>query len=423
MGIPAWYWEELLDSARAAEPQSPNDRPGILLVGCGGQGRGDAKGAQKFGNIVAVCDVDSRHADEAAEQFKAEAKYSDFRKAMEHPGVDIVINGTPDHWHTLINIHAMRQGKDVYSEKPLTLTIAEGRKLVQVADETKRILQTGSQQRSDARFRLACELVRNNRLGKLQHILTMLPSGPVQGPFETQPVPQELDWDFWQGQTPSVPYIPERCHVKFRFWYDYSGGTLTDWGAHHNDIAQWANGTERSGPISAEGKVLKAPVPGGFTTIGQYVLEYEYANGVKQTCKTVARENFYGQPTGEVKVPGEENGVRFEGPDGWIFVSRGKIEASRPEILSDPLPADAERLYVSTNHMANFFDCVRSRQPAICEPEIGHRSVSVCHIGVLSLRLGRKLRWNPEQESFVDDAEANSYVQREMRRPWSYDAV
>lgn len=422
-GLPGWYFEENAALAAPQEPKSPNDKPGILLVGCGGQGRGDAKGAARFGRVIAVCDVDSKHAADAAKEHGGATAFSDFRKAIAHPGVDVVVNGTPDHWHTLVNIHAMRSGKDVYSEKPLTLTIGEGKKLVEVANETKRILQTGSQQRSDARFRLACELVRNGRIGKLKHILTMLPSGPVQGPFKTAEVPKELDWDFWQGQTPSTDYIPERSHVMFRFWYDYSGGTMTDWGAHHNDIAQWANGTERSGPISAEGKVLTPPIPGGFTAIGRYEVQFAYANGVTQTCKSVARENFYGQPTGETPIPSEQNGVRLEGTDGWIFVTRGKIEASDPALLKQELPADAERLYASNNHMGNFFDCIRTRKPAICEPEIGHRSVSVCHLGALSLRLGRKLNWNPEKEEFVGDAEANGFVNREMRKPWSYDAV
>lgn len=423
VALPRWFLEENAAMAAPQEPKSPNDKPGILLVGCGGQGRYDTALAAKFGRVVAVCDVDEKHASQAADQFKAGAKFSDFRKAIAHPGVDVVVTGTPDHWHTLVNIHAMRSGKDVYSEKPLTLTIAEGQKLVEAARSTQRILQTGSQQRSDARFRLACELVRNGRIGKLKHILTMLPSGPVQGPFQSRPVPPELNWDFWLGQAPKVDYVQERCHVLFRFWYDYSGGTATDWGAHHNDIAQWGNGTERSGPISAEGKVLAAPIAGGFTAIGRYQIEYAYANGVTLTCKTVARENFYGQPTGEVQKPGEQNGVRFEGTDGWIFVTRGKIEASRPELLSAELPSNAERLYASNNHMGNFFECVRSRKPPICEPEIGHRSVSVCHLGVIALRLGRKVNWDPEKQTFVDDKEANAFVAREMRKPWNLDAV
>jgi predicted dehydrogenase len=423
LALPRWFVEETLAHAAVEEPKSPNDRPGVLLIGCGGMGTYDATVAAKFGTVLAVCDVDSNRLAEKADLLKAEAKYSDFRKAIAHKGVDIVVNGTPDHWHTLVNIHAMRSGKDVYSEKPLTLTIDEGRKLVTAARETKRILQTGSQQRSDARFRLACELVRNGRIGKLQHMITQLPPGPTGGPFATKPVPPELDWNFWLGQTPAVDYVPERCHVNFRFWYEYSGGTITDWGAHHNDIAQWANGTERSGPVSIEGKVILQPIPGGYTTAPRYQVEYTYGNGVRLTCRTIETENFSGSPVRELKESDERNGVRFEGSDGWIFVNRDKIQASEPEIIAKELPASAERLYVSTHHMGNFFDCVQTRKAPICEPEIGHRSVSVCHLGAIALRTGRMLNWDPAKEEFVGDADANTYVSRKMREPWGYDAV
>jgi predicted dehydrogenase len=423
LALPRWFVEENAAHARADEPKSPNERARILLVGCGGMGRGDAKNATRFGDIVGVCDVDSSHAAEAAAAFKAEKKFADFREAIADKSIDIVINATPDHWHTLINIAALRAGKDVYSEKPLTLTIDEGKKLVAVTRESKRILQTGSQQRSDFRFRLACELVRNNRIGKLQRIITTLPSGPVGGPFEMKPIPSELDWDLWLGQVPKVDYVPERCHVMFRFWLDYSGGTITDWGAHHNDIAQWANGTERTGPVTVEGKILVSPIKGGYETPPQYQVEYTYSNGVALTCKTVAHESFYGQPTRELKPGDERNGVRFEGTDGWIFVTRGSIDASDPELLKAELPAGAERLYVSNDHMGNFFDCVKSRKAPICEPEIGHRSVSVCHLGAIALRTGRKLAWDPDREQFHDDADANRYVARAMRKPWAYDAV
>jgi predicted dehydrogenase len=214
-GLPRWYADEAL-AQDAQMPKSPNERPGILLVGCGGMGRADANNASRFGRVIAVCDVDDKHLAEATEQFKAEARYSDFRKAIAHQGADVVINVTPDHWHTLINIQALRSGKDVYSEKLLTLTIEEGKKLVEVTNQTGRILQTGSQQRSDPRFRLACELVRNGRIGKVKHIQVILPSGLHGGPFSTKPVPEGLNWDFWQGQTPSVEYVPERCHVLDR---------------------------------------------------------------------------------------------------------------------------------------------------------------------------------------------------------------
>ena len=421
--IPAWFVEETRAHAAFEPSNSPNERPGILLVGCGGMGTGDANAASNFGRVIAVCDVDKNRMGEKAEKFNAEGKYTDFRKALEHKGVDVVINGTPDHWHTLINLHAMRAGKDIYSEKPLTLTIAEGKKLVETARATKRVLQTGSQQRSSPRFRLACELVRNGRVGKLERISTILPTGLSGGPFASKPVPAELDWDFWQGQTPHVDYVPERCHMTFRFWFEYSGGTLTDWGAHHNDIAQWGNGTERSGPVSIEGRVLSEQTAGGYTTPSQYEVKYTYANGVIHLCKTTPHEQFTGAPIGNLQPTDERNGIRFDGTEGWIFVNREKIVASRPEILEQELPAGAERLKMSTNHMGNFFDCVRTREAPICEPEIGHRSVSVCHLGVIALRTGRKLNWDPAQEEFVGDREANGYLSREMRKPWSLDSI
>jgi predicted dehydrogenase len=421
--LPDWFLEAPGAYAAPARPLSPNDRPGIALIGCGGMGRGDGRNAANYGNVLAVCDVDEKQLEQAAKMFPGARKLKDFRNVMDLEDVHVVVNATPDHWHTLINIAAMRTNKDVYSEKPLTLTIAEGQKLVQVGKETGRILQTGSQQRSDARFRLACELVRNGRLGKLKQIITSLPAGRHGGPFPNAPVPPELDWDLWLGQAPKVPYVKERCHSSFRYWYDYSGGTLTDWGAHHNDIALWALGLEHNGPVTIQGRALVQPVPGGYTAASQYRVEYTYANGVTHTCQTIAREDPSGRPTGQM-APGElPNGVKFDGSEGWIFVSRSKIEANRPESISDPLPSNAERLYVSNNHMENFFDCVRSRQKPICDAETGHRSVSVCHLGVIAIRLGRKLKWDPANERFVGDKEADQWLAREMRKPWSYDAV
>jgi myo-inositol 2-dehydrogenase / D-chiro-inositol 1-dehydrogenase len=421
-GLPRWYADEALAQETQPQSNSPNEQPGILLVGCGGMGRADANNALRFGRIIAVCDVDAKHAGEAAEQFKAEAKYSDFRNAMAHQGVDVVINGTPDHWHTLVNIHALRAGKDVYSEKPLTLTIQEGQKLVQVANQSGRILQTGSQQRSDPRFRLACELVRNSRIGKIKHVQVILPSGLHGGPFSTKPVPENLAWEFWQGQTPAVDYVPERCHFSFRYWYDYSGGTMTDWGAHHNDIALWGLGLK--GPVTIEGKALIEPISGGFTAASEYEVNFTYANGVTQRTASTQLNG----PTGSVKTPTRPNepphGVTFEGSDGWIFVTRGQITASDPALLKTELPSSAERLYASDDHMGNFFECVRTRKAPICEPVVGHRSVSVCHLGVIAIRTGRKLTWDPDVEQFTgDSADANQHLAREMRKPWSYDAV
>jgi predicted dehydrogenase len=421
--LPAWFVEECQGQAQPAKTLSPNDRPNIGLIGCGGRGQGVAKEAARFGTVVAVCDVDAQHAEQAAGLFRGAKIYRDFRKLLESKNTQVIVNGTPDHWHTLVNLAALKAGKDVYSEKPLTLTIDEGKRVVAAVHATGRILQTGSQQRSDRRFRLACELVRNGRLGRLTQVTTILPAGPRQGPFKPRPVPPQLDWEFWQGQAPQRDYTPERCHLYFRYWLEYSGGTMTDWGAHHNDIALWGMGLERSGPRTIKAKLLIEPIPGGFTTPSEYSVEYTYANGVRHHCISTTANNLYGAVERPLK-PGERyHGVKFEGPEGWIYVTRGTIEASRPELLAEPLASRSVRLYVSNDHMKNFFDCVGSRKPPICDAEIGHRSVSVCHLGVIALRLGRKLNWDPDKESFVGDKDADGYLAREMRKPWTYEAI
>ncbi|MEI7729683.1 MAG: Gfo/Idh/MocA family oxidoreductase [Verrucomicrobiota bacterium] len=421
-GLPLWFLER--DQAEAAEPPkttSPNDRPGIAVVGCGGRGTGVARDSMRFGNILAVCDADQAHAEAGVKAFTKDGKkpqiYSDFRKILERDDIHIVVNGTPDHWHTLNNLAAVKAKKDVYSEKPLTLTVDEGKRLVQAVRANKAVLQTGTQQRSDKNFRLACELVRNKRIGKLEKIVVWLPAGLHGGPFKPVPVPANLNWDYWLGQAPQVEYMKERCHRDFRFWLEYSGGTITDWGAHHNDIAFWATGLK--GPDSVEGKVLVPPVPGGFTAFSEYEVQFTYSSGVKHYLKTTKDDSIFG---GVINKEGQRNGIRFEGSDGWIWVRRGAIECSNEELLSTPLPASAERLYVSTDHMGNFFDCVRSRKDPICDVETGHRSASECHLAVISLRLGRKLQWDVEREEFTGDGakDANAWVAREQRKPYDY---
>ena len=416
--VPQWFVDESL----AADPVSaPNgEKPRVALIGCGGMGTGDAVSASRFGTIAAVCDVDEQRVAEAQKKWPDAFASSDFRRVLERKDLDVVVCGTVDHWHALISIAAMRAGKDVYCEKPLTLTIDEGKQIVRVARETGRILQTGSQQRSDSRFRLACELVRNQRIGKLKHVDVFLPTGQRGGPFATSPVPNGFNWDLWQGPTPDVDYVKERTHTTFRYWWEYSGGTMTDWGAHHNDIALWGMGLERSGPVSVSGKPTIEMIPGGFTAASEYRVEFAYANGVTHSCHSTPANNWMG---GVVDPKGQLHGIKFIGSDGWVWVSRGIIQASDPELLVEPLPSTAERLYVSNDHMGNFFDCVKTRKPTICEPEIGHRSASVCHLGTIAMRLGRELTWDPQRETFVGDAEANSMVSREMRKPWTYDSV
>ena len=425
-GVPGWFLE--LEEAHAAQPKAlgPNDRPGIALVGCGGQGRGDCSGAAAHADVLAVCDVDDSHAEAAAKQFtkngKVPDKFKDFRKLMERDDIHAIITGTPDHWHTFVNLCAVKAGKDVYSEKPLTLTIDEGKRLVKAVRDNKRILQVGSQQRSDRNFRLACELVRNGRIGKLQHMIVGLPTGPVGGPFPELPIPEGLNWDAWVGQAPMMPYKGKNCHGDFRYWYPFSGGMMTDWGAHHNDIAQWGNGTERSGPVEIAGKSLKEMVPGGYTAASKYQVDCKYANGVTMTIvdeSTVTDRNVVGEGK---RTP---NGVQFLGSDGWIFVARGSIKASNEELLQTPLPESAIKLYKSGNHMGNFFECMRSRKDPICDVEIGHRSISVAHLGVISIRMGQSLKWNPEKEVFTgaNATEANQWISREQRKPYDYSFI
>jgi predicted dehydrogenase len=424
-GLPLWFIErQQLAAEEIAVTPTPNDRPGIALVGCGGMGKGDAKRASAFGEIVAVCDVDSTHAAIAAKMFtvgsKVPAIYSDFRRVMERPDVHIIVNATPDHWHTLVNMAAAKAHKDVYGEKPLTLTIDEGRRLVKVVRGSGIVLQTGTQQRSDPRFRLACELVRNRRIGKLLRANVWLPAGLRAGPFPTVPVPGGLDWDFWQGQAPATAYVKERCHSTFRYWYEYSGGTMTDWGAHHNDIAYWAIGL--LAPSHVESTRLSEPIPGGYTTIADYAVKYTYANGIDLNIKSTEDDTIYGAVK---NVKGQRNGIRFEGTDGWIWVNRDEITASDPQLLTAPLAENAERLYVSNNHMGNFFDCVRSRKLPICDVETGHRSATMCHLAAISLRTGFKLNWDSAAEEFTGHHSrvANGYVSREMRKPYDYSFV
>lgn len=419
-GVPLWYLEEQKSHAATTRPLSPNDRPGIALIGCGGQGTGDTNWARSFGNVVAVADVDEQHAANAKQHFKAEAAYRDFRKLLERDDVHVIINGTPDHWHSLINVAAARAGKDIYTEKPMTLTIAEGQRLVQEVRKHQRILQVGSQQRSDGKFRLACELVRNGRIGTLKHMIVGLPTGPRQGPFPKQPIPTHIDWDFYLGQAPVMDYHPNKAHGNFRWWYAFSGGQMTDWGAHHNDIAQWGNGSETSGPTEIDGKSLLDMVPDGYDAASKYRIEMRYANGVTMSILDESTPHEAAVVGGGKSTP---NGVQFLGSQGWIYVSRGEIRAHNPEIIESPLPTDATRLYKSDNHMGNFFDCVRSRKDPICTVEIGHRSISVAHLGVISVRLGRKLKWDPEREEFPGDTEANAWTSRPMRKPYDWSFV
>ena len=422
-GLPMWFVDRDLAAAAepAPKPPGPNDRPGIALVGCGGMGRGDAQNASRFGDILAVCDVDASHAQAAAKQFTKDGRtptaYTDFRKALERDDIHVVVQGTPDHWHTLVNLAAAKAKKDVYGEKPLTLTIDEGKRLVKAVRQQGIVLQTGTQQRSERKFRMACELVRNGRIGQLKQVTVFVPAGLRAGPFQTVPVPAGFDFNFWLGQAPQVDYQTERCHRTFRWWYDYSGGPVTDWGAHHNDIARWAIGQE--GPVGIEARVVTGPIPGGYTTPSEFEATLTWANGIKQIVRTTPDDSPFGAI---LKPDGQRNGVKFEGTAGWIWVNREDLAASDESLITTPLPESAVRLEVSNDHMGNFFGCVRSRKDPISAVEVGHRSACVGHLIVIALRLGTKLQWDPAKEFFVGDGakEGNAHVAREMRKPYDY---
>lgn len=415
-GLPEWFAREALAAQENAPGRvGPGDQIQIGGIGMGGsrggfrQGLNDTRavGGKPGCKVVAVCDVDGQHRREAVEAFGPDTKgYIDYRELLERPDIDAVVIGTPDHWHATIAVDALRSGKDVYCEKPLALTIYEGRRIADTARQTGRVFQTGSQQRSDRRFRLACELVRNGRIGKIQRVEVRLPGGSAGGPFPVQPIPPDLDWNRWLGPSPYAEYVKERTHGNWRHWYEYGGGMVADWGAHHFDITQWALGKDDTGPvrIASTGTFPpQAKEPNAYNTPTAFDITYTYADG-----------------TVLVGTNKGENGVRFEGERGWIFVSRERIDASDKAILDDPLPDSATRLYVSNDHAGNFVECVRSRKECICPAETGHRSASICHLGNISLRLGgRTLEWDPQREVFRNDPEANALRSRIMRRPWS----
>jgi predicted dehydrogenase len=421
-GLPLWFVQRELDAAaQTPAVTSPNDRPGIALIGCGGMGSGDLRSASRFGDVVALCDVDESHIAAVAKPYikegKSSAQFTDFRKVLDRKDVHLIVNSTPDHWHTVINLAAVAAGKDIYAQKPLTLTIDEGKRLVKAVRKSKSVLQTGTQQRSHKLFRLACELTRNGRIGKLTQVTVFVPAGLREGPFTQTPIPSGFHWDMWLGPAPQVDYLKERTHSTFRWWWDYSGGPVTDWGAHHNDIARWAIGLD--GPTEIEARALVEPIAGGYTTPPQFEATLMWANGVKQVVKTTTDDSPFGQI---INKEGQRNGVRLEGTDGWIWVNRGSIEASDQALLDTPMENPPVKLEVSADHMGNFIEAVRARKDPISPVEAGHQSAVVGHLIVIALRTGRKLRWDPSNEKFVGDgaSAANAQLSRKMRKPYDY---
>jgi predicted dehydrogenase len=380
-----------------------NDRLALGWIGCGGQGNGDVGallGSRQV-ELVAVCDVYYEHAQKAAARGRTgTAIYKDFREMLDRDDIDIVEIATPDHWHGLTAIAACQAGKDVYCQKPMSLTIEQGRAMVNAVRRYNRIFQVGSQQRSEFSFRRACELVRSGRIGKLQYVDTLIGGNPTCGYDGFDPIPEGMDWDMYLGPAPWVPYNRHRTFWDFRWFWDYSGGNMTDWGAHHNDIAQWGMGADNTGPIEIEGSGV-FPTSGLMECPTSFQATFKYKNGVEIRCTSAG------------------NDCTFHGTNGWITCNRGgKLISDPPDIVKEPLGPNDVHLYESNNHHGNFIECVRSRKLPICDVEIGHRSVSVCHLGNIAIRLGRKIYWDPDKEQIVGDEEAARWVSRPMRKPW-----
>lgn len=423
------FFRPTIVPASVVSPDAPSKRIAVGCIGVGRMGLADMKEVLGFQQVqlVAVCDVDSKRANYArqlvethyskqssAGTYKGCAAYRDFRDLIERKDIDAVVICTPDHWHALPAIAAAKAGKDLFVQKPLTLTIQEGRVLSDTVRRYGRVFQVGSQQRSESNFRFACELVRNGRIGKLQKVLVGLPTDPGGAIEAPMPVPENLDYDMWLGPAPWAEYTENRVHPQNGYdrpgWLriqDYGAGMITGWGAHHNDIAQWGMGTEYTGPVEIQGQA-EYPKDGLWNVHGAFRIEYTYANGVKVIC---ADENK------------NKQGILFEGTQGWVFVTRGKIDAQPKSLVTSTIGPDEIHLYQSNNHKGNFFECIKSRAETIAPVEIAHRSCTVCLLGDIAMRLGRKLKWDPQQERFTGpresgDDQANRMLSRPMRSPW-----
>lgn len=425
-------------ASQTALAQNESKKRRLAAVGVGGsrgaysRGGNIARDAAKYADMIAVCDVDDLHAEEFNKAFGGRLnKYRDYRDMLEKEKPEVVTIGTPDHWHIPIAIAALRSGADVYCEKPLTLTIDEGKQIRKVVEETGRVFQVGTQQRSTAHlFLTAIAMVQSGRLGDRVNAHIAIGGGPKGGPFESTPVPNDLDWNLWVGHAPKVSYCNQR-RKDFRWFFEYSGGKMTDWGAHHIDIAQWALAPGEDGPvkIAGEGKFPtavpsdfnwksfldgEATLPNGFNTATEFHIDLTYGNG------SVLGVNHHFQR----KSDGVEfnNGILFEGEKGRIFVNRGKLQGSPIEKLTDDDRAEINERIIKLckgkqpgNHMKNFFECIEDRSQPISDVWSHHRTMTSCHLCNIALMLGRELRWDPKAEQFIDDPQADALMTRKSR--------
>jgi len=425
---------------RSVAAASALERPVFATIGLRNQGWAITEKSVKFADFAALADLDEGVLGtnvmnvERAQRRRPDA-YADYRRILERKDIDAVMIATPDHWHTKIAVEAMRAGKDVYCEKPLTLTIDEGKLIERVVNETGRVFQVGTMQRteSDGRFLLAVALVRDGRIGKVTKVTCGINGMEPSPEIPEAPVPRGLDWDAWLGPAPAVAYraLPQlregygggvplfsNCHYSFRNWHEYSGGKLTDWGAHHVDVACWALGATDTGPSRVTPLEYTLPVP------------YEKGHPTVADRYNAATEfQIRAAMPGDVEMiitSAGDNGILFEGTKGRFFVNRGKITGSPVDDLkANPLPAGAiEAIYggpVSENHTANFVDAMRSRKQPISDVWSHNRMLEICHLSNIAMRLGRELAWDPEARQIVGDAEANTFLARENRKGFEID--
>ncbi len=422
--VPYFGWQ-----ARAFANQAKNDRPRIGCIGVGSMGSGDASHHSHFGDILAVCDVDSNHAEKArnAENIgkgKADA-YGDYRKVLERNDIDVVSVVTPDHWHVKIAIEALQAGKHVFCQKPLTLTLEENQLIRNACKKyDKQVFFVGTQQRSDrGLFLRAINIVQKGLLGDIKTITVGIDGGDKGGPFAKSDPPAELDWNMWLGQASKVDYIKERCHYQFRWWYEYSGGKFTDWGAHHVDIATWAIGEDKAGmgPIEIDGTDAKHPVPfkDGYPTVDDsyntshdFAVKCKYASGIEMTITSRG-----------------DNGVLFEGTKGRIFVNRGKITGKPIEEKWDEgkyTDDDVVALYKGKpyeGHKENFFRCIREGGLPVSDVYSHVQAMGTCHLAAIAARLGRAIKWDPEGEKFIGDEQAVGLFARKQREGFEIPRV
>ena len=407
----------LIPSSVLAAPGRPgsNDLIGIGGIGIGRQGSGvvQAAVASKRARIVAIADINAKTAQVMAKRFSAQP-LKEYRKLLQRKDVDAIITATPDHWRALVCIHAAQAGKDIYAEKPMSLTIREGRLMAQAVRRYQRVFQAGSQQRSDPKNRFGCELVRNGRIGRVLKVIAYNYPSPWECGLPAQPVPDGLDWDMWCGPTEVAPYNIDLCTPRARpGWISfrpYSGGEMTGWGAHGLDQVQWALGMDESGPIEVwtEGEKFNPPT---------YAKPESQARGDKICSNPKVFFRYAGDIVMELGK-GPMGGATFIGEKGKISIDRSKVTSDPPEIAKEPIKPDEIHLYKSDNHIGNWLDCIRSRKTTVADVEIGHRSATVCHLGNIARSVGRKLKWDPAKEVFVGDEEANKHLDRARRKPY-----